>query len=64
MNSLALLAVVTVLQTAPSPAPPEGLVDDVRKLESAETNDARFDVLSAMLRGRGLTFTVEGVTLR
>ena len=63
MNSLALLAVVTVLQTAPSPAPPEGLVDDVRKLESAETNDARFDVLSAMLRGRNLTFTVEPFTI-
>ena len=63
MNSFAFFVLVTVLQTAPSPAPPEGLVDDVRKLESAETNDARFDALSAMLRARNLTFTVEPFTI-
>jgi Zn-dependent M28 family amino/carboxypeptidase len=63
MSRVALLAFVTILQTAPSSAQPEGLVEGVRKLESAETNDARFDVLSAMLRERNLTFTVEPFTL-
>ncbi len=63
MNSFALLVLVTVLQATPAAAPPEGLVDDVRKLESAETNDARFEILSAMLRGRNLTFTVEPFTI-
>ena len=63
MNSFALLVLVTVLQTAPSPAQPQGLVEDVRKLESAETNDARFEALTALLRARNLTFTVEPFTL-
>lgn len=63
MNSFALVALVTILQTAPSPAPPDGLVEDVRKLESAGTNDARFEALSALLRARNLPFTVEPFTI-
>ena len=47
MNSFALLVLVTALQTPTLSAPPEGLVEDVRKLESADTNDARFDALTA-----------------
>ncbi len=63
MNRFALVALVTALQTAPSPAQPQGLLEDVRKLEAAETNDGRFDALTALLRARNLTFTVEPFTL-
>jgi Zn-dependent M28 family amino/carboxypeptidase len=38
-------------------------VADVRQLTSADTNEARFDALTAMLRGRNLTFTVEPFTI-
>jgi hypothetical protein len=56
--SLALLALV--LQTATGRnAKPSPFVDDVRRLSAAATNEARFDALTAMLRGKGLTFSVE-----
>lgn len=63
MNSLALLVLVTTLQATPSPAQPAGLVEDVRKLEAAATNEARFEALTGLLRARNLTFTVEPFTL-
>ena len=78
MNSLALLVLVTILQTTPpSPAQPEipaarsvrggvepaELVEDVRKLESAGTNEARFEALTGLLRARTVPFTVEPFTL-
>jgi hypothetical protein len=60
MTIAAALAFVTLLQAAPATAT---LVEDAGRLASAATNDARFDALTAMLRGRGLTFTVEPFTL-
>jgi Zn-dependent M28 family amino/carboxypeptidase len=59
VNGFTIFALVIVLQTVPAPVQPEGLVEDVRKLESAETNEARFDALTAQLRARNLTFTIE-----
>jgi len=63
MKSFAVLILVTVLQAAPPPVAPDGLVEDVRKLESSDTNDARFEALTALLRARQVTFTVEPFTL-
>jgi Zn-dependent M28 family amino/carboxypeptidase len=76
MNSLALLVFAALLQATPSPPQPgvparsvrggvetAGLVEDVRKLEAADTNEARFEALTGMLRARNLTFTVEPFTL-
>jgi hypothetical protein len=63
MNA-ALIGLVTLLQTAPSSAPrTTSLVDDVRLLAGASTNEARFDALTTMLRGYGLTFAVEPFTI-
>jgi Zn-dependent M28 family amino/carboxypeptidase len=56
--SLALLALLLQTTTARD-AKPSPFADDVRRLSAATTNEARFDALTAMLRGRGLTFTVE-----
>jgi Zn-dependent M28 family amino/carboxypeptidase len=56
--SLALLALLVQTTTARD-AKPSPFADDVRRLSAATTNEARFDALTAMLRGRGLTFTVE-----
>jgi Zn-dependent M28 family amino/carboxypeptidase len=63
MNSVAVLALAILVQAAPSPSRPEGLVEDVRKLESADSNEARFEALTAMLRARNLPYTVELFTL-
>jgi Zn-dependent M28 family amino/carboxypeptidase len=63
MNSLSRAAAlaVTLLQSAPPSV--DSLVEDVRKLASAETNEARFDALTAMLKARNLAFTVEPFTI-
>jgi Zn-dependent M28 family amino/carboxypeptidase len=54
MNPVSLVLLSIVVQ-----APPAALVEDVRKLAAAETNEARFETLTAMLRASSLTFTVE-----
>src|SRR5262245_23579866 len=64
MSLTALIAFVTVLQTLPATAPQAaGLVGDVRRMTAANTNEARFDALTTMLRNRGLTFAVELFTI-
>lgn len=50
------------LHGAQAPAP-ESFLADVRLMAAAETNDARFDALTAMLRARNLPFTVQLFTL-
>ena len=62
MTPIPLLALLTVLQ-APPAVPPDALVEDVRKLAAADTNEARFDALTALLRARNLQFTVERFTI-
>lgn len=64
MSHLFLLAFVTLLQTPPvQPTRPATLAEDVGRLASSATNDERFDALTAMLRARNLTFTVEPFTI-
>ncbi len=64
MSTAALLALVTILQTIPAPGPQAAsLVGDAGRLAAATSNEARFDVLTALLRGRGLTFAVEPFTI-
>lgn len=53
------LAVSLLLAQIASPPPPASrLTEDVRRLE-ADSNEARFDALTGMLRERGIPFTVE-----
>jgi hypothetical protein len=60
----AVLLVMAFLQTLATPAVQlEPLVDDVRKLESADSNEARFDALTAILRGRNIAFEVQPFTI-
>lgn len=61
--SLAVAALLTLLQSSPAPAPAGGLVDEVRSVTAADTNDARFDAITALLEARGLPFTVEPFTI-
>ena len=64
MSLTALIAFVTVLQTVPATAPQAAsLVEDVRRMTAAKTNEARFDALTTMLRSRGVTFAVEPFTI-
>lgn len=58
------LAVVFLafLHTAQSPAP-ENFLTDVRLMAAAETNEDRFNALTAMLRARNLTYSVQRFTL-
>jgi hypothetical protein len=64
MVAMFLFALLTIVQAAPAPAPQAtALVDDARRLTAAATNEARFEALTAMLRSRGLTFTVEPFTI-
>jgi Zn-dependent M28 family amino/carboxypeptidase len=64
MTAMLAFALLTLLQAAPATAPQAtALVDDARRLTAAATNDARFDALTAILRSRGLTFTVEPFTI-
>lgn len=62
MPILAALVLLSVFQS-PSPAADEALVQDVRTLSSAATNEARFDALTTLLRERKLPFDVETFTL-
>jgi Peptidase family M28 len=62
MNQLAAVALLTLLQAGPAP-PPGGLVDEVRSVTAAETNEARFDAVTALLEARALPFTVEPFTI-
>ena len=64
MTAVLALTLLTLLQTvAASDTKATALVDDARRLTAAATNEARFDALTALLRGRGLTFTVESFTI-
>jgi len=59
-----LLTVVTLLQSPPvQQTPPASMADDVASLAASTTNEARFDVLTALLRARNLAFTVEPFTI-
>ena len=64
-TSLMLVMGLLVLPAAQAPPPPASadLVEDVRRLAAAQTNEARFEALAAMLRERNLTFTVEPFTI-
>jgi len=64
MQTAVLFTFIAALQALPAAAPPSStLVDDASTLAAAATNDARFDALTALLRGRGLTFVVEPFTI-
>jgi Zn-dependent M28 family amino/carboxypeptidase len=66
VTPLAILTLITLLLEAPSQrdqGKPTGLVEDVAKLASSSTNEARFDVLTGLLTARNLTFTIEPVTI-
>jgi hypothetical protein len=59
-----LLLLTSLLQTSASPTvQPESLVDDVRKLEAADSNQARFDALTAILGARKIAFEVQLFTI-
>ncbi len=62
MNLPSLVALVALLQTTP-PVSLESLLEDVRRLASANTNEARFEALTAQLRERNIMFTVEPFTI-
>jgi hypothetical protein len=61
MAAATLLALLTLLlqTTTARDSKPSTFIDDVRRVSAAATNEARFDALTATLRGRGLTFSVE-----
>jgi len=54
------LLLFPLLQTATTPV---AVVDDVRTLTVATTNDERFDAVAALLKMRGIPFTVEPFTI-
>ena len=57
-------ALLMLLQAASATAPQAtALVEDARRLTAAATNEARLDALTALLRSRGLAFTVEPFTI-
>lgn len=59
-----LLLLISLLQTPAAPArEPDSLVDDVRKVEAAESNQQRFDALTAILRARNVKFDVQPFTI-
>lgn len=62
MLAVVALVVAALLQAAPARSPADVLLD-VKRLASAETNDARVDAIAAMLRERNLPFAVESFTL-
>lgn len=57
-----LVAGLSLLQAAP-PALPNVLLDEVKQLSAATDNDARFEVLTALLKVHNLTFAIEPVVL-
>ena len=56
------LVAVILLTGSPAPAQ-DPLVADVQALAAAQSNDERFTALTAMLRARGVAFTVEPFTI-
>jgi len=62
MSTAALVALVALLQAA-APLQKSSVAEDAGKLAAATTNEGRFDALTALLKERGLTFTVEPFTL-
>ena len=59
-----LLLLISLLQIPATPArEPDSLVDDVRKLEAADSNQERFDRLTAILRARNVKFDVQAFTI-
>jgi Zn-dependent M28 family amino/carboxypeptidase len=64
MTGVLVFALLTTLQAARATVPQAtALVEDARRLTTATANEARFEALTAMLRRRGLTFTVEPFTI-
>src|SRR5262245_4790938 len=64
MTAILLLLMMSLLQTsAASAGQPDSLVNDVRKLEVADSNQARFEALSRILRERNVTFEVQPFTI-
>jgi Zn-dependent M28 family amino/carboxypeptidase len=59
---LTALAALALLQAPAVPAT-DTFVADVRRLTEANDNDQRFDALTALLRARGVAFTVEPFTV-
>ena len=59
MTSLVLLA---LLQNIPAP-PAAAVLDDVRAMTAATTNEARFEALTALLKTRNLPFEIEPFTI-
>ena len=59
--ALAIILFLELTQAAPSPA--GAIIDDVRKFAAAESNEARFDALTAMLKAHNIPFTVEPFTI-
>src|SRR5687768_4977220 len=59
---LIALATVALLQAPVVPAA-DVLVADVRRLTESADNDQRFDALTALLKARGVAFTVEAFTV-
>jgi acetylornithine deacetylase/succinyl-diaminopimelate desuccinylase-like protein len=60
MTFIAIITLTAILQNSPAPA---GLLEDVRGISSATTNEGRFDAIASLLKARGLTFTVEPFTI-
>jgi Zn-dependent M28 family amino/carboxypeptidase len=58
-----LLCVFVVAQTVAAASSPRGLVEDVRRFESAQTNEVRFEVLTSLLDARSLPYAVEPFTI-
>jgi Zn-dependent M28 family amino/carboxypeptidase len=63
MYSVALIATLALIQITAPAADSTALANDVGTLASAQTNEARFDALTAMLRARNLPFAVESFTI-
>ena len=60
----AALVLATLLQAPSAQAQSSStLVDDAGRLAAATSNEGRFDALTALLKARGLTFTVEPFTI-
>lgn len=62
MKPAIALVFLVFLHGAQSPAS-ENFLNDVRRMTAAETNDDRFTALTAMLRARNLTYSVQLFTL-
>ena len=58
----AFAAALTLFQLAAAPAP-ESLVEDVRTLTAATSNEERFEALTALLRAHNLTYSIEPFTI-